>query len=53
MIEIYNNNNNNKELYTYKVAYSFFLYCLSMQRLEDLKMSIVYCSAPLYATPYL
>ena len=49
MIEIYNNN---KELYTYQVTYSFLLYCLSVQRLENLKMSIVYCGAPLYVTPY-
>ena len=34
MIEIYNYN---KELYTYKVAYSFFLYCLGVQRLENPK----------------
>ena len=38
----------NKELYTYKVAYSFSLYCLSMQRLENPKTSIVYHGAPLY-----
>ena len=49
MIEIYINN---KELYTYKVAYSFSLYCLSVQRLENPKTSIVYCSAPLHVTPY-
>ena len=45
MIGMYNSN---KELYTYKVAYSFLLYCLSMWRLDNLKMSIVYCSAPTY-----
>ena len=38
----------NKELYTYKVAYLSLLYCLSMQRLENPKTSIVYCSAPIY-----
>ena len=42
MIEIYNN----KELYTYIVAYSSFLYHLSMQRLENPEMSIVYGGAP-------
>ena len=49
MIEIYINN---KELYAYKVTYSFSLYCLSVQRLENLKMSIVYHGAPLLVTPY-
>ena len=38
----------NKELYTYKVTYLFFLYHLSMQRLENPKTSIVYCGAPIY-----
>ena len=38
----------NKELYTYKVAYLSLLYCLSMQRLENLKTSVVYCGAPTY-----
>ena len=38
----------NKELYTYKVAYLSLLYNLSMQRLENPKMSIMYCSAPTY-----
>ena len=40
-IEIYNYN-------TYQVTYLSLLYHLSMQRLGNLKMSIVYCSAPLY-----
>ena len=38
----------NKDLYTYKVAYLSLLYHLSMQRLENPKMSIVYCGAPTY-----
>ena len=38
----------NKELYTYKIAYLSLLYCLSVQRLENPKMSIVYHSAPTY-----
>ena len=45
IIEIYNYN---KELYTYKVAYSFSLYCLSVQRLENPKTSVVYHGAPIY-----
>ena len=45
IIEMYSYN---KELYTYKVTYSFSLYCLSMQRLENPKMSVVYCGAPIY-----
>ena len=49
MIEIYINN---KELYTYKVTYSFSLYCLSVWRLENPKTSIVYHGAPLCVTPY-
>ena len=40
--------NSNKELYTYKVTHSFLLYCLSMQRLENPKMSIVYHGVPIY-----
>ena len=43
--EIYSHN---KELYTYKVAYLSFLYCLSMQRLDNPKTSIVYHGAPLH-----
>ena len=38
----------NKELYTYKVTYLPLLYHLSVQRLENPTMSIVYCSAPAY-----
>ena len=45
IMEIYSYN---KELYTYKVAYSFPIYHLSMCRLENLKMSVVYCGAPIY-----
>ena len=45
MIGIYNSN---KELYTYKVAHSFLLYHLCVQRLENLKMSVVYRGAPTY-----
>ena len=45
IIEIYNYN---KELYTYKLTWFSLLYCLSMQRLENPKMSIVYCGASIY-----
>ena len=38
----------NKELYTFKVAWFSFLYHLSMQRLENPKMNIVYFRAPTY-----
>ena len=44
-IEIYSCN---KELYTYKVAWFSLSYCLSVQRLENPKMSIVYHGAPTY-----
>ena len=44
MIEI--DNNNNKELYTCKVTYPFLIYHLSLQRLENPKMSIVYVVHP-------
>ena len=59
IIEIYSCN---KELYTYKVAQPSSSYCLSVQRLENLKTSVVYRGAPthiyiyiyiyIYATPY-
>ena len=39
-------NSYNKVLHTYKVAQYSSLYHLSMQRLENLKTSVVYCSAP-------
>ena len=45
LIEIYGCN---KELYTFKVAWFSLLYCLSVQRLENLKTSIVYCGVPIY-----
>ena len=47
IIEIYSCN---KELYTYKVAYLSLLYHLSMQRLENPKMSIYLQLALLYIT---
>ena len=40
-----------KWLYTLVVSLSL-LYCLSVQRLGNLKTSIVYCGAPLYTQPY-
>ena len=43
----------NKELYTYKVAQYSSSYCLSMQRPENPKTSIVYCSAPTYVYIYI
>ena len=45
IIEIYSYN---KELYTFKVAWFSLSYCLSVQRLENLKMSIVYHGALIY-----
>ena len=45
MIEIYRCN---KELYTYKVVWFSLLYCLSMQRLDNPKTSIVYHSASIF-----
>ena len=45
IIEIYSCN---KELYTYKVARFSLSYCLSMQRLENPKTSVVYHGAPIY-----
>ena len=44
-IEIYSCN---KELYAFKIAWFSLLYCLSVQRLENLKTSIVYHGAPIY-----
>ena len=38
----------NKESYTYHITYLSLLYHLNVQRLGNLKISIVYCSAPLY-----
>ena len=38
----------NKELYTDKVTYLSLLYCLSVQRLENPKTSIVYHGAPTF-----
>ena len=63
IIEIYSCN---KELYTYKVAWFSLTYHLSVQRLHNQKMSIVYWSTSththththiyiyiyIYATPY-
>ena len=49
MIGIYNSN---KELYTYKVAHSFLLYCLSVQTREPKDEHCVLWCTHILVTPY-